>query len=119
MPDRRWAQRYQRAPHRRIPNGAVIPLPNTMTDMAVINFPRKYAFFAENSPIEKTVTSYKNHEFIPPGRKTRNGPSTYVIEKTSFVKIKVDTRVARELSYSALPSTSSGDENWWRYNFFT
>ena len=27
----------------------------------------------------------------------RNGPSTYVIEKTSFVKIKVDTRVAREL----------------------
>jgi hypothetical protein len=41
-----------------------------MTDMAVINFPRKYAFFAENGPIEKTVTSYKNHEFIPPGRKT-------------------------------------------------
>jgi hypothetical protein len=29
----------------------------------------------------------------------RNGPSTYVIEKTSFVKIKVDTHVARELSY--------------------
>ena len=28
----------------------------------------------------------------------RNEPSTYVIEKTSFVKIKVDTRVARELS---------------------
>ncbi len=27
----------------------------------------------------------------------RNGPSTYVIKKTSFVKIKVDTRVAREL----------------------
>ena len=45
----------------------------------------------------------------------RNGPSTYVIEKTSFVKIKVDTRVARELSYSALPRTSSGDKNWRRY----
>jgi hypothetical protein len=45
----------------------------------------------------------------------RNGPSTYVIEKTSFVKIKVDTRVARELSYSALPCTSSGDKNWRRY----
>jgi hypothetical protein len=28
----------------------------------------------------------------------RNGPSTYVIKKTSFVKIKVDMRVARELS---------------------
>ena len=70
MPDRRWAQRYRRAPRRRIPTGAVIPLPNTMTDMAVINFPRKYAFFAENGPIEKTVTSYKNHEFIPPGGKT-------------------------------------------------
>ena len=28
----------------------------------------------------------------------RNRPSTYVIEKTSFVKIKKDTRVARELS---------------------
>jgi hypothetical protein len=49
----------------------------------------------------------------------RNGPSTYVIEKTSFVKIKVDTRVARELSYSALPRTSSGDKNWQRYYFFT
>ena len=35
----------------------------------------------------------------------QNGPSTYVIEKTSFVKIKVDTRVARELSYLALPCT--------------
>ena len=45
----------------------------------------------------------------------RNGPSTYVIEKTSFVKIKVDTRVARELSYSPLPRTSSGDKNWRRY----
>ncbi len=28
----------------------------------------------------------------------RNGPSTYVIEITSFVKIKVDKRVARALS---------------------
>jgi hypothetical protein len=28
----------------------------------------------------------------------QNGPSTYIIKKTSFVKIKVDTRVARELS---------------------
>jgi hypothetical protein len=35
----------------------------------------------------------------------KNGPSTYVIEKTSFVKIKVDTRAARELSYLALPCT--------------
>jgi hypothetical protein len=42
----------------------------------------------------------------------RNGPSTDVIEKTSFVKTKVDTRVARELSYSALPRTSSGDKNY-------
>jgi hypothetical protein len=45
----------------------------------------------------------------------RNGPSTYVIKKTSFVKIKVDTRVVRELSYLALPRTSSGDKNWRRY----
>jgi hypothetical protein len=30
----------------------------------------------------------------------QNGPSTYVIEKTSFINIKVDTRVARELSYT-------------------
>ena len=45
----------------------------------------------------------------------RNGPPTHVIENSSFVKIKVDTLVARELSYSALPSTSSGDKNWWRY----
>jgi hypothetical protein len=45
----------------------------------------------------------------------QNGPSTYVIKKTSFVKIKVDTRVARELSYSALPRKSSGDKNWRRY----
>jgi hypothetical protein len=35
----------------------------------------------------------------------RNGPSTHVIENTSFVKIKVDTRVAREISYSVLPCT--------------
>jgi hypothetical protein len=27
--------------------------------------------FAENGPIEKTMTSYKNHEFIPPGGKTK------------------------------------------------
>jgi hypothetical protein len=26
--------------------------------------------FAENGPIKKTMTSYKNHEFIPPGGKT-------------------------------------------------
>ncbi len=39
-------------------------------------------------------------------RVIQNGPSTYVIKKTSFVKIKVDTCVARELSYSALPCTS-------------
>ncbi len=26
--------------------------------------------FAENGPIEKTMTSYKNHEYIPPGGKT-------------------------------------------------
>jgi hypothetical protein len=41
----------------------------------------------------------------------RTRPSTYIIEKTIFVKIKVDTLVARELSYSALPCTSSGDKN--------
>ena len=46
----------------------------------------------------------------------QNGPSTYGIEKTSFVKIKVNMRVAiRELSYSALPCTSSGDKNWLRF----
>ena len=49
----------------------------------------------------------------------RNGPPTHVIENSSFVKIKVDTLVARELSYSALPRTSSGDKNWRRYYFFT
>jgi hypothetical protein len=52
---------------------------------------------------------------IPMNLVTRNGPSTYVIEKTSFVKIKVDKRVARELSYLALPRTSSGDNNLRRY----
>jgi hypothetical protein len=31
----------------------------------------------------------------------QNGPSTYVIEKTSFVKIKVNTRVARARERSA------------------
>jgi hypothetical protein len=36
----------------------------------------------------------------------QNGPSTYIIGKTSFIKIKVDTHVARELSYSALPLAS-------------
>jgi hypothetical protein len=41
----------------------------------------------------------------------RNGPPTHVIENSSFVKIKVDTLVARELSYLALPRTSSGDKN--------
>jgi hypothetical protein len=45
----------------------------------------------------------------------RNGPPTDVIKNSSFVKIKVDTFVARELSYSALPRTSSGDKNWRRY----
>jgi hypothetical protein len=34
MPDCRWAQRYRRAPHGIHGHGAVIPLPNTMTDMA-------------------------------------------------------------------------------------
>ena len=38
-------------------------------------------------------------------RQIQNGCSTYVIEKTSFVKIKVDMRVVRELSYSGLPCT--------------
>ena len=38
---------------------------------------------------------------------TRKGPPTHVIENTSFVKIKVDSsRVARELSSSALPLAS-------------
>ncbi len=34
---------------------------------------------------------------------TRKGTPAHVIENTSFVKIKVDTCVARELSYLALP----------------
>ncbi len=42
----------------------------------------------------------------------QNGPSTYVIEKTSFIKIKVDMCVARELSYLALPLAGLGDKNW-------
>jgi hypothetical protein len=45
----------------------------------------------------------------------QNGLSTNVIKKTSFIKIKVDTRVARELSYSVLPRTSLEDKNWRRY----
>ncbi len=45
----------------------------------------------------------------------QNRPSTYVIKKTSFVKIKMNTLFARELSFLVLPRTSSGDKNWWRY----
>jgi hypothetical protein len=37
---------------------------------AIINYIRLSAKFAEIGPIEQTMNSYQNHEFIPPGRKT-------------------------------------------------
>ena len=36
----------------------------------IINFPRFRVIFAEIGPIQKTVNSYKNHEFIPPHGET-------------------------------------------------
>ena len=38
---------------------------------AIINFIGLSAILAEIGPIKQTMNSYQNHEFIPPGRKTR------------------------------------------------
>ena len=40
---------------------------------AIINYIRLSAKFAKIGPIEQTMNSYQNHEFIPPGRKTNLG----------------------------------------------
>jgi hypothetical protein len=48
-----------------------MPLPNTMIDMVLGSSITVLAIFAKIDPIEQTLNSYKNHEFIPPGRKTK------------------------------------------------
>jgi hypothetical protein len=50
----------------------VVPLPNTMINTAYSIFSKLSAIFAEIDPIERTLNSYKNHEFIPPHGKTNN-----------------------------------------------
>jgi hypothetical protein len=46
------------------------PAPRHHGQHAIIHFIRLSAKFAEIGPIEQTMNSYQNHEFIPPGRKT-------------------------------------------------
>ena len=47
----------------------------------------------------------------------RNGPSTYVIEKTSFVKIKVDTREPESSANRRYPARALGTKIGGDINF--
>ncbi len=47
----------------------------------------------------------------------RNGPSTYVIEKTSFVKIKVDTREPESSANRRYPARAQGTKIGGDINF--
>ena len=47
------------------------PTPQHHDRHGIINFSEISAIFAEIDPIEQTMNSYKNHEFIPPYRVTK------------------------------------------------
>ena len=49
------------------------PTPQHYDRHGIINFSEISAIFAEIDPIEQTMNSYKNHEFIPPGGVTKRG----------------------------------------------
>ncbi len=55
---------------------------------AIINFIGLSAILAEIGPIEQTMNSYQNHEFIPPGRKTRLSCYVKLLTLTIFMHLE-------------------------------